>query len=240
MSEAILRLRHLRKTLPDGRRLLDVPELVLRAGELLLLTGENGAGKTTLLKIVAALEPPDCAEVEHRGRTRSWRRARRHYRREVVYLHQQPFLFSGTVAANVAYGLKRARWPAARVRDAVGRALAWAGIEALAGREVGGLSGGERQRVALARAWALAPRLLLLDEPTTGLDPEARERAYRLVERLRDEGMGLVVASHEPEALAHLADRWLHVSDGALHPRAVSGAHRPTLVWPARPLSGGC
>ena len=223
----LLAFHRLRKTLPDGRRLLDVARLDIHRGACLLFTGENGAGKTTLLKILAGLEPPDAADVEYRGARRSWRQARRCFRGAVIYLHQHPYLFDASVFDNVAYGLHRAGFPPPEIGRRVAMALARAGLAHLAARNARRLSGGEQQRVALTRAWVLAPEILLLDEPTTSMDHESRERTYFLIQRLKAEGIGVVIASHELQRLGALADVHLHLHAGTLRRAAPTSSHRP-------------
>lgn len=230
----VLRLRGVRKTLPGGRHLLDVDEMCIHAGSCLLLTGPNGAGKTTLLKIISGLDPPDRAQVDYNGISGPWAAARRHYRREVIYLHQQAYLFDRSVTDNVLYGLGALRRSANR--DRVQRALEWGGLIHLSGRNARELSGGEKQRVALTRALVLQPRVLLLDEPFSGLDEDARSRTGFLIQRIKSEGVGVVVTSHELLPLAGIADVHLELHEGRLVapkrtvPRAGAAARpRPRL-----------
>ena len=217
---AVAVFHQVRKTLPDGRVLLSIPRLELPSHACTLLTGENGAGKTTLLKILAGLLAPDFAEVQYRDQRMPWQRARRAYQADIIYLHQQPYLFDASVGDNIAYGLKRAGWPRAEIRRRVEEALQWSGLTPLAARNARRLSGGEQQRVALTRAWVLSPRALLLDEPLTSLDQEARERTFFLLQRMKSQGVGVVVTSHELEHLTALADRHLHLQGGMLHDRS--------------------
>jgi tungstate transport system ATP-binding protein len=220
ISLPILRLTDIRKTLPAGRRLLEIDELSVHAGRCLLLTGPNGIGKTTLLKILSGLEPPDHALVDYRGMRLPWPAARRHYRRDVIYLHQQVYLFDRSVTDNVNYGLRGLGLSRAQVAERVQRALEWAGLSHLAGRNARELSGGEKQRVALTRALVLTPRVLLLDEPFSGLDEESRSRTGFLIQRLKSEQVGVVVTSHELLPLTGIADEHLELRAGRLAPPA--------------------
>jgi len=236
-SAPLLRFRALRKTIGAGRILLDIDEFAIAAGRCTMLTGPNGAGKTTLLKILAGLEPPDRAFVDYDGASLPWSAARRRYRREVIYLHQQAYLFDCSVAGNVAYGLHGLGLARAEVARRVAQALDWAGLAHLAPRNARALSGGEKQRVALTRALVLAPRVLLLDEPFTGLDEEARERAGFLIERLKADRVGVAVTSHELPPLARIVDLHLELRDGRLAPpartqRAANKTHRPADAAP--------
>lgn len=233
-AAALLTFYGLEKSRADGRRLLNIARLDIPAGACLLLTGENGAGKTTLLKIVAGLEAPDCAEIEYQGRRLAWHAAQPHYRRDVIYLHQQPYLFDSSVTDNIAYGLRRAGVAKAEIAQRVEQALEWAGLDALATRNARKLSGGEQQRVALTRAWVLSPRVLLLDEPLASMDHEARERSYFLIQRLKSEGIGVVIASHEVERLAAVADVHLRLDAGMLRADTLRAPKRPLEAASAR------
>ena len=214
-----------------GRPLFHIPALTLPAAHCILLKGPNGAGKTTLMKILAGLEPPDSGVLKLDGHPLSWEAARRYCRRQVIYVHQQPFVFDRSVADNVAYGLRQAGWPRRQIRATVSEALAWAGLAHLAERNARGLSGGEKQRVTLTRARVLQPRLLLLDEPTASLDQAAREQAHAMVRRLRDEGMGILISSHDLQQITPLADVVLTLDAGRLS-QGEATEPRPRLVFP--------
>lgn len=216
LSPPLLRLRDIRKTLPTGRQLLEIEALDIHAGRCLLLTGPNGVGKTTLLKIISGLEPPDHALVDYRGTSLAWPAARRRYRRDVIYLHQQAYLFDRSVTENVTYGLHGFGLSRAQIGERVERALKMCGLSHLTGRNARELSGGEKQRVALTRALVLSPRVLLLDEPFAGLDEESRNRTGFLIQRLKSEQVGMVVTSHELLPLAGIADEHLELRAGRL------------------------
>ncbi|MDH5486647.1 MAG: energy-coupling factor ABC transporter ATP-binding protein [Gammaproteobacteria bacterium] len=235
VDQPILRLRDIRKTLPSGRRLLEIDELSIHAGRCLLLTGANGIGKTTLLKILSGLEPPDHALVDCDGTHLLWSVARRRFRREVIYLHQEAYLFDRSVTDNVTYGLRGLGLSRAQVAERVQRSLEWAGLSHLAARNARELSGGEQQRVALTRALVLTPQVLLLDEPFSGLDEESRSRTGFLIQRLKSERVGVVVTSHELLPMSGIADEHLELHAGRLVPptrsvQRASTGHRPREV----------
>jgi tungstate transport system ATP-binding protein len=189
--------------------------LDLQAGQAVLLCGPNGAGKTTLLKILAGLERPDTCWLDLGCGMLSWKQSRGSLLQSTLYLHQHPYMFDGSVRYNLAYALPRNLHR--RQRDElIDQAVAWAGLEHLMETPSKSLSGGERQRVSLARAWLRQPRILLLDEPTANLDQLSRQRTLELLSPFKQAGMSLIIASHDAHHFAELADRSLHLHEGAL------------------------
>jgi zinc transport system ATP-binding protein len=185
----------------NGEPVLTGVELSVALGDFVAVVGPNGGGKTSLLKLITGLWRPSRGEVRVLGRTPEEARP------EVGYLAQHPELdpaFPITVEEVVRQGRLgsggRARrwrpgWPA-EDRAAADQALERAGLAGLARRPFGELSGGQRQRVLIARALATRPRLLLMDEPTAGVDPAAEEAIYDLLQELNRE-MTIVVVSHD-------------------------------------------
>ena len=203
------------------RTLIEFDRITFAPGELHLLVGDNGTGKTTFLKILSGLETADEAAFSLNGREFRGGRYPDALRREIVYVHQHPYLFSTSVAANIAYGLKQ-RAIAGDVRDrAVAEAMQWAGLDAVRGVAPKRLSGGEKQRVALARALVLKAPAMLIDEPTANLDTNARDQIKALLETLRAEGRIVIIATHDPE-MTKLpgATVWI-LADGRLARRGV-------------------
>lgn len=189
-----------------GRPLVDVRDLVCHRGELLALAGPNGGGKTTLLRTLAGLERPVSGRVEREpGR--------------VAYLPQDPasLLHRPTVADEVAYTYRLAGEP--HIPDQVSRLLAAFDLEAVRDRYPRDLSGGQRERAALAAVVAGSPLLVLLDEPTRGMDLHARDLLVAAIEDLTAGGAAVVMATHDPQLLS-IADRVLEVADGRVRPRA--------------------
>lgn len=198
----------------DGQPVLNSASLSLQQHQCVLLTGRNGAGKSSLLKIMAGLLRPDHASVHYQGRDFSWPTAKRYLLQDVIYLHQHPYLFKGTVMDNIAYGLKRRGMDRDTIRHKVLDALNWAELDHLALRQATTLSGGEKQRVALTRARILSPRLLLLDEPTSSMDRESKQQTSFMLKRLKTEGITTVISSHEAYTIQTIADRHLLLQDG--------------------------
>jgi tungstate transport system ATP-binding protein len=227
----IIRYSALRKTV-HNRLLLDIDVLEIHEHACVALSGRNGAGKSTLLRIIAGLEAPDSLAVSYRGQTLSWRSACRKMRTHVIYLHQHPYLFDRSVTDNIAYGLRRRKLSLREISSKVSEALDWAGIGHLQLRNAHDLSGGERQRVAFARARILSPWILLLDEPTANMDSESRDQTYRMIKRLKDEGVSIIVATHEFQTIAHLCDDHLSLEAGVLKPQPVEPASGERKIIP--------
>jgi len=198
----------------SGKLILNIGHLVVPAHQCTLLTGQNGSGKTTLLKIMSGLLKPDSANIHYQGLDMSWKQAKPYIQKDIIYLHQQPYLFDASVADNIAYGLHRLGENNASAHKKVMQALDWADLSHLAHRSAKQLSGGEKQRVALTRARILSPRLLLLDEPTASMDSDAKLQTSLLLQRLKSEGVTIMISSHEAHTVEHIADRHLHIESG--------------------------
>jgi putative ABC transport system ATP-binding protein len=180
------------------------------ADGLTVLVGPSGAGKTTLLRLLNRLDDPDAGTVLYDGRDV------RDYdvlelRRRVQSVGQLPVTFPGTVAVNVLTGLVPA------VSEEEGRPMVEGLLErvglpvTLATRDADRLSVGEAQRMALARALARRPQVVLLDEPTSALDSGSKAGVERLIRSLADEGLTVVMVTHDPSHPAELADHIIEV-----------------------------
>jgi ABC-type iron transport system FetAB ATPase subunit len=178
----------------EGRRILDGASILVRPGEAVAIEGPSGSGKSTLARTLASLLDPDAGSVLLGGRD-SREIPAGEFRTRVAFLAQQPAMFEGSVLDNLGTGprLHGKSFDAARARELV-RAV---GLdEEILAREGRTLSGGEKQRVALARALANGPEVLLLDEPTAALDPDAGERIVALLRDLQARGLSMVLVTH--------------------------------------------
>ena len=228
---AIIHYSALRKTVHDNL-LLDIDSLEIHEQSCVALSGRNGVGKSTLMRIIAGLEAPDSVTVTFDGQTLPWRRACQQMRTHVIYLHQNPYLFDRSVTDNIAYGLRQRQLSLKEISRKVAAALDWAGISHLQMRNARELSGGERQRVAFARARILSPRVLLLDEPMTNMDSEAREQTCRMIKRLKEDGVSILLATHEFHTVAHLCDTHLSLESGGLQPQSIDSAGSERKIIP--------
>lgn len=197
------------------RQILQHVQLELKPKHCTLLTGQNGAGKSTLLRILAGLEKPDQFHIIHQQSDYTWRSFRKAFQSKIFYLHQQPYLFEGTVNHNLDYALPRSLSKSER-QIKVKQALEWAHLEYLDKQDAKRLSGGEAQRVALTRAWLRQPEFLLLDEPTANMDSQSCKRTYALLEQLLQEDVALMIASHDLTHVETLAQVHLHLENGQL------------------------
>jgi len=178
--------------------------LRIGAGERLALVGANGSGKSTLLRTLHGLVAPTAGRFQHDASAAQ------------AMLFQRPYMLRASALHNVALGLwlKGMPWKPAKAQAL--QALQRVGLADLAGRNAKALSGGQQQRVALARAWALAPQVLLLDEPTSSLDPAAKREVERLMAEFADDGMTLIFSSHNLGQVKRLASRVIYLEQGRL------------------------
>jgi putative spermidine/putrescine transport system ATP-binding protein len=190
-------------------------DLTLAAGELVALLGPSGSGKTTALRVLAGLESTDDGRILIDGDNVSTLPTSR---RDMGMVFQSYSLFPHLSAGqNVEFGLRMRRVPAAERRARAAEALALVGLDTHYDRFAHQLSGGQQQRVALARALVTRPRVLLLDEPLSNLDPSLRERTRReLRELIRRLGITTVLVTHEQEEAFDLGDRVAVMRQGRL------------------------
>ncbi len=189
--------------------------LAVPPGSLVALLGPSGCGKTTTLRMIAGLVAPDSGDVRVGGDSILHLPAER---REATLVFQQPTLFPHMdVAANVGFGLRMRGVPRGEIAARVREGLAAVQLGGYDRRKPGELSGGQQQRVALARALVASPRLLLLDEPLSSLDPSLRDEMRDLIARLHAErGITTVLVTHDRAEAMALASRVAFLSDGVL------------------------
>jgi putative ABC transport system ATP-binding protein len=182
-------------------------------GGITVLQGPSGSGKSTLLRLLNRLAAPDAGVVRYRGEDLAARDVLAH-RREVGMVFQAPVLFPGTVADNLAVAEPAAGEDLAALLERCGLAPAFLT------RAAATLSGGEAQRACLARALATGPRVLLLDEPTSALDGAAARVIEGLARGLADDGVPIVLVTHDRAQAARLGDRIVELAEG----RVATGA----------------
>jgi ABC-type sulfate/molybdate transport systems ATPase subunit len=193
-------------------------KLALDAG-VTVVVGPSGSGKTTLLRLIAGLERPDAGRIVLDGRTLVDEHAFvPPHKRDVGYVFQEYALFPHLdVAANVAYGLRARGVPASERAARVKQMLDRLEIGQLAQARVTEISGGQRQRVALARALIIEPRVLLLDEPLSALDPSTRVRVRsELRDILERVAVPTLLVTHDEDDRAAITGRALAIGAGRI------------------------
>ena len=183
---------------------LDDVSLEVAPGVSTAIIGQTGSGKSTLLRLLCGLEVPDSGRVVVAGNDTSTKRGRKAVRGVVGYVMQHPErqLFAETVEKDVAFGPRNLHLAAEEVSRRVNRALELVGLAGKREASPFQLSGGQRRLCALAGILAMEPEVLILDEPTAGLDPRGRAMLRRVLARLRERGITLVQVTHSMEDAA--------------------------------------
>jgi len=199
----------------NRRVILSIPELSFGEGRIYAIVGPNGSGKTTLLKTINLLLSPSRGKILYDGREAAGADEDSGIRRRMTLLHQSPFLFSGSVYHNIAYGLRLRGWKKEEIQSRVQEYLQLAELGHLMHRSSRELSGGEYQRVAITRALALGTEVLLLDEPTANVDRAHTDQVEELILKQKtDYGRTVIIATHTPPQAHRLADEILFLLEG--------------------------
>lgn len=228
----LLELRGVSYRYPDGTLAVSEVSLRVEGGEVVALLGPSGSGKSTLLLLLAGLVKPCAGSVLYNGRELSELGGA--YRSKVGILFQDPddMLFAPTVYDDISLGPRQLSYPEEVVRERVVEVARMLGVEHLLRRAPHRLSGGEKKKVALAAVLVLEPEVLLLDEPTSELPPRDVDTVADVVNRYRRAGRAVVVASHDVEFVASVADRVYLLSGG----RVVGGGEARRVLADARLL----
>lgn len=203
---------------PDGTAALSDIRLEIQAGEFCALLGANGSGKTTLLKAMDGLIRDYRGAVLLDGRNVLKLHPREIYRTVgLVFQNPDDQLFADSVAEDVAFGPRNMGFSEDEVRRRVATALEQVEMAADAGRNIHHLSYGQKKRVCIAGLLAMGHEILLLDEPTAGLDPEGELRMMTLLQRLnRTDGVTIVMATHSVDLVPLFAERVHILAKGGL------------------------
>ncbi|MBI4667161.1 MAG: ABC transporter ATP-binding protein [Nitrospinae bacterium] len=202
----------------DGPDILQGLDFHLPHGGFTAVLGANGSGKTTLLKLLSGLVSPKSGEIMLRGQPMgSISHEKRYTSVGLVFQNPDDQLFALTVEEDVAFGPRNMGLDESMARKKTVEALCLVGAAHLADRPVYELSFGQKKRVAIAGALAMGPSILLLDEPTAGLDPAGELNLMRLLGELhRDRGVTIVMATHSVDLLPLFADRIMILEEGRL------------------------
>ncbi|WP_291378426.1 ATP-binding cassette domain-containing protein [Achromobacter sp. UBA5777] len=210
----LVQLERIRKSF-DGKDVISDLNLTINDGEFLTLLGPSGCGKTTVLRLIAGLESVDNGHIHLENQDITQVPAED---RHVNTVFQSYALFPHmTVFENVAFGLRMQKTPASEIPPRVTEALRMVQLEAFAQRKPHQLSGGQQQQLAIGRALASRPRLLILDEPTEGIQPSVIKEIGQVIRSLANRGdMAILLVEQFYDFAAELADRYLVMSRGSI------------------------
>jgi len=213
----VLKLNQVSFAYTKGKPVIKDVTLTIADGEFLAIVGRNGSGKTTLTRLLMTLIKPTAGEITIDGRTMK-NLTPADMARHIGYVFQNPDrqLFRDTVAAEVAYGPEQLGFAPDKVAAAVEHALAVTGLTGLAKAYPRLLTKGQKQKVAIASALAMQPRFLILDEPTSGQDAAERENLLELLVELNQQGMGVILVTHDMDLLLRCAKRVIVMADGRI------------------------
>jgi cobalt/nickel transport system ATP-binding protein len=213
--DSFIRVDRLSYTYPDGARALEDVSLQIAKGESVGLVGPNGAGKTTLFLCLGGVlaTAPGVVRIENLDPAVSDQRRSLPARLGIVFPNSDDQLFNSTVFDDVAFGPLNLGLPADEVRRRVSDALLQVGLAGFEERAPFHLSGGEKRRAALAGVLAMRPEILLLDEPSTHLDPRGRRELIRLINSL---SVTKLIAAHDLEMIRETCQRVLVIDHGKL------------------------
>ena len=216
---SLISLEHVSKTYPNGHKALDDVSVSVAAGEVLAIIGPSGCGKSTLLRTVNGLEPVDSGQILVNGRDVASKQTKlKDVRSDVGMVFQSYDLFPHlTVMDNLLLAPKVVK--GADLAEARSRALALlerVGLAEKADARPRELSGGQKQRVAIVRALMMQPKALLLDEITASLDPEIVREVLDVVVGLAQDGMTMIVVTHEMGFARAVADRVAFMDAGRI------------------------
>ena len=218
MAQEILQIRHLSKSFGSHRVLEDI-DFSVNSGDVISVIGKSGSGKSTALRCINLLETPDSGEILFHGENMASRGASvAAYRAKVGMVFQSFNLFSNmTVLENCMAGqikvLKRGKEEA---REKAVSLLAKVGMAAYINAKPRQISGGQKQRVAIARALAMDPDILLFADPTSALDPELVGEVLSVMRDIADEGMTMLVVTHEMAFARDVSNRVIFMADGVI------------------------
>ena len=218
MSENILEIRHLGKSFGTHEVLRDI-DFTVKKGDVISIIGASGSGKSTLLRCVNLLETPSSGQILYHGTDVAGRGVNApEYRSHVGMVFQSFNLFNNmSVLKNCMVGqmkvLKRSKEEA---RQQALKYLEKVGMAPYINAKPRQISGGQKQRVAIARALAMDPEVLLFDEPTSALDPEMVGEVLEVMKELAQEGMTMVVVTHEMGFAREVGNRVLFMADGKI------------------------
>ena len=216
---SILECRNVVYSYGDGTKALNGVSISLDEGQKIALVGPNGAGKSTLMLMLNGILRPSAGDVLFHGRTFQYDSASlREIRRKVgmVFQNSDDQLFAPTVFQDVAFGPVNLGFPEDKVKLYADYALQYVGLSGYERRPPHHLSGGEKKRVAIAGILAMEPEVLILDEPTSNLDPASSEEIMEMLDELNVGGKTVIISTHDVDLAYRWADEVILMEDGGV------------------------
>lgn len=219
MTNIQLSTENLSFTYPDGTQALKNINIEIEKGEKVAIIGPNGAGKSTLFSHFNGLTEPTSGCVKIEGKPISFEKDELlKFRQKVGIVFQDPNdqLFAPTVKEDIAFGPMNLGLSYDEVEKRVEDALKMVGMENYEDKTPHHLSGGQQKRIAIAGIIAMKPELMILDEPTAGLDPDGVEKVLNIMNQLNEEGMTLIISSHDIDMISKYADKIFVLYNGEI------------------------
>ena len=219
MTNIQLSTENLSFTYPDGTQALKNINIEIEKGEKVAIIGPNGAGKSTLFSHFNGLTEPTSGCVKIEGKPISFEKDELlKVRQKVGIVFQDPNdqLFAPTVKEDIAFGPMNLGLSYDEVEKRVEDALKMVGMENYEDKTPHHLSGGQQKRIAIAGIIAMKPELMILDEPTAGLDPDGVEKVLNIMNQLNKEGMTLIISSHDIDMISKYADKIFILYNGEI------------------------
>lgn len=219
MEQIHLETKNLSYTYHDGTQALKNVNIKIRKGEKIAIMGPNGAGKSTLFSHFNGLNEPTSGHVEIDGEKIIFERDELiKVRQKVGIVFQDPNdqLFAPTVKEDVAFGPMNLGLEYSEVEKRIKESLEMVGMSGFEEKTPHHLSGGQQKRVAIAGIIAMRPDIMILDEPTAGLDPEGVDKVLDILNNLNNEGISIVISSHDIEMVNQFADKIFVLHDGEI------------------------
>lgn len=216
MKDLILSVKNLSKSYGDLEVLKDI-NMDVREGEVISVIGPSGSGKSTFLRCINLLEEPNSGTISYQNEViNQGKYTRRKLHREIGMVFQKFNLFPHmTVLENITYAPQKLKIASKKEIEAKARELlSKVGLAMKADEMPNNLSGGQQQRVAIARALAMSPKILLFDEPTSALDPELVGEVLKVMKDLAEEGMTMVVVTHEMGFAREVSNHLIFMENG--------------------------
>ena len=219
MNESHLSVKNLSYTYPDGTRALKNINMEIFKGEKVAIMGPNGAGKSTLFSHFNGLTEPTSGYLELDGKKMEYdKKTLLEIRQKVGIVFQDPNdqLFAPTVKEDVAFGPMNLGLDYEEVEKRVNESLELVGMKKFKDKTPHHLSGGQQKRVAIAGIIAMRPEIMILDEPTAGLDPQGVDQVLTILNNLNKDGMSIVISSHDIEMVNGFAEKIFVLYEGEL------------------------